>query len=170
MSNLSVHAILSRPSFFNFVYRTRCVCVCVCVYCMATYFCTVYFAVFHHMLFAFFLLFLILLLSLLLVMFTYEYTQSVWERERERERKLDLKRKHMWMFSAEPSYQMTQFIFMARTHEHIHINAVIWSIEQAHQLHWKPHDVCSQRLHHFMQHRHYSWFYAHTSHSHSLSP
>lgn len=25
------------------------------------------------------------------------------------------------MFSAAPSYQMTQFIFMARTHEHIHI-------------------------------------------------
>lgn len=41
---------------------------------------------------------------------------------------------------------MTQFIFMARTHEHIHINAVIWSIEQAHQLQWKPHDVCFQRL------------------------
>lgn len=63
----------------------------------------------------------------------------------------------MWMFSAEPSYQMTQFIFMARTHEHIHINAVIWSIEQAHQLHQKPHDVCSQRLSQFIQSRHYSW-------------
>lgn len=52
----------------------------------------------------------------------------------------------MRMFSAAPSYQMTQFIFMARTHEHIHINAVIWSIEQEHQLQRKPHDVCSQRF------------------------
>lgn len=36
----------------------------------------------------------------------------------------------------------------------IHINAVIWSIEQAHQLHRKPHDVCFQRLWHSMQCRH----------------